>query len=88
MKHITLRFSLPEESFYIQYYYPYIYITPIWANIQLTYLYTNDLNCSLIIIKKTPTLNQLKSIFQGNKNKAKQTKHLNSWLILVALKEK
>lgn len=45
--------------------------------------------CIVHLLPLTPPHpNQLKLIFQGNKNKAKQAKHLNRWLIPVALNEK
>lgn len=85
MKHTTLRFSLPEENFIFSI-ISLKYVALIGSNYSVDMFYTNCLNCSLII---KPPLKSVKiHFFQGNKNKAKQTKHLNSWLILVALNDK
>lgn len=77
---------LTRKKIYIHYYYLKIHCTNSKQIFSWLVFYINGLYCASITVNST--LNQLKPIFQGNKNKAKQAKHLNRWLTPVALNEK
>ena len=72
MKCTTFKIVLTRGKLYTQCYYLKICCTSSKQIFNVFYI--NYLNCSLNTIKKT--ISQLKPIFQGNKNRAKQNKTL------------